>query len=280
MTETAAGARALTADDYYAELTVRNRGLIPESAQLALGKARVLIAGCGSTGGAAVEPLVRLGVQDFVLAEPGEYELNNLNRQHARLDDLGRNKADRAAGTIREVNPHARARVYGTGVQDDNVRELLDGVDVVIDGVDVTTLAGWRAKFLLHREAARRGVPVVSGYDMSGTQFVRYYDYRVDPAPLAGRVTEEHLGAERVWDLLLRIIPRELVPEDLVQDIRANGADTEYSIPQLVYTSHLFGVLAARYTVAVLAGWPVAAEVTVDVHGLVATGTAPKEEER
>lgn len=278
MTDTAAGARALTADHYYAELTVRNRGLIPEAAQLALAKARVLIAGCGSTGGAAVDPLVRLGVRDFVLAEPGAYELNNLNRQHAHLDDLGRNKAEKAAGLVRAVNPHARAEVYPTGVRADNVRQLLDGVDVVIDGVDVTTRAGWRAKFLLHQEAARRGLPVVSGYDMSGTQFVRYYDYRVDRRPLAGRVTEEQLGAERVWDLLLRIIPRELVPEDLVQDIRAHGADAEYSVPQLVYTSHLFGVLAARYTVAVLAGLPVAAEVTVDVHGLVAAALPLKEE--
>ncbi|MFJ1702308.1 ThiF family adenylyltransferase [Kitasatospora sp. NPDC088346] len=270
MTDTPTSAEALTADDFYAELTTRNRGLIPESAQLALGKARVLVAGCGSTGGAAVEPLVRLGVRDFVLAEPGEYELNNLNRQHARLSDLGRNKAEVSAELARSVNPHARVEVHTDGVQEENVTALLDGVDVVVDGVDVTTIGGWRAKFQLHAEAARRGVPVVSGYDMSGTQFIRYYDYRQDPTPLAGRVTAGQLETEEVWDLLLRIIPRELVPLDLVEDIRAHRSDPDYSVPQLVYTSHLFGVLAARYTVAVLAGVPVRAELTVDVHALVA----------
>ncbi len=264
-----------TPDGFYAELTERNRGLIPQEAQVALGKARVLIAGCGSTGGAAVEPLVRLGVRDLVLAEPGDYELNNLNRQHARLSDLGRNKAEVAAEFVRAVNPHARAVVHPTGVQEDNVGELLEGVDIVIDGVDVTTIAGWRAKFLLHVEAARRGTPVVSGYDMSGTQFVRYYDYRQDPTPLAGLVTAEQLAVEEVWDLLLRIIPRDRVPLDLIADIRARRAEPDYSIPQLVYTSHLFGLLAARWTVAVLAGLPVRTELTLDIHALVA---APEED--
>ena len=257
-------------EDFYAEFTERNRGLISEAAQTALSKARVLVAGCGSTGGAAVDPLVRLGVRDFVLAEPGEYELNNLNRQHARLSDIGRNKAEVAAEFVTGVNPYAKAEVHRTGVQPDTIDALLDGVDVVIDGVDVTTIKGWQAKYLLHAEAARRQVPVVSGYDMSGTQFIRYYDYRKPLAPLAGKVTEEQLATEQVWDLLLRIIPRERVPMDLIEDIRAHRAEgEEYSVPQLVYTSHLFGVLASRYTVAVLAGLPVQEELTVDVHQLV-----------
>ncbi|MFC7511740.1 HesA/MoeB/ThiF family protein [Streptomyces thermocarboxydus] len=70
-----------------------------------LRNATVLVAGCGSTGGAVVEPLARLGTGRFVLAEPGEYELNNLNRQSATHKDIGRNKAEVAAERIRSVNP-------------------------------------------------------------------------------------------------------------------------------------------------------------------------------
>ena len=230
----------------------------------------MLVAGCGSTGGAAVEPLARLGLGRFVLAEPGEYELNNLNRQHAGYDDIGRNKAEVAAERIRAINPTALVETYTAGVQVDNAHVLIDGCDVVVDGVDVTTPKGWQAKYALHAEAARQGRPVVSGYDMSGTQYVRFYDYRqTGLAPLAGEVTESDVAAETVWNLLLRVVRRELIPADLLADVRAHRDEPDYSLPQLVYTSLLFGVLASRYVVEVLAGRPVQDEVVLDVHRIV-----------
>jgi hypothetical protein len=259
----------MNVDEYYQALTERNRGLIPDETQRALRAATVLVAGCGSTGGAVIEPLARLGVGRFVLAEPGEYELNNLNRQSATYADIGRNKADVAAERVRAINPHAVTVVETDGVQLDTVSVLLDGVDVVVDGVDVTTAKGWSAKYALHAEAARRGCPVVSGYDMSGTQYVRYYDYRTGSVPLAGQVTEADVASETLWDLLLRVVPREIVPADLVADIRAHREEPEYSVPQLVYTSDLFGVLASRYVVEILTGNRVREEVTVDIHQLV-----------
>ncbi|MEU4093565.1 ThiF family adenylyltransferase [Streptomyces sp. NPDC026673] len=256
-------------DAFYAAFTERNRGLIPDAAQRALRTAVVLVAGCGSTGGAAVDPLTRLGVQHFVLAEPGAYELNNLNRQHAAHADIGRNKAEVAAERVRAVNPHAVAEVRPEGIRPENVAALLGGCDIVVDGVDVTTPEGWHAKYALHAEAAAQGRPVVSGYDMSGTQYIRYYDYRLGLPPLAGEVTAEQVAAESVWELLLRIVPRELVPEDLLADVRAHRDEPDYSVPQLVYTSLLFGVLTARYVVEVLAGRPVREALSLDVHQIV-----------
>jgi hypothetical protein len=269
------------ADAFYREFTERNRGLIPEAVQARLRTARVLVAGCGSTGGAAIEPLARLGVGGFVLTEPGTYELNNLNRQSATLADLDRNKADVGADRVRAINPYAQVVVDTAGVQADNAALLLDGVDAVVDGVDVTTAKGWQAKYTLHAEAARLRVPVVSGYDMSGTQHVRYYDYRVETEPLAGEVTEQDLATETLWNLLLRIIPREIVPADLIADITAHRGEAEYSVPQLVYASHLFGVIASRYVVEVLAGNPVRDTLTLDVHSLVSPvpRPTPKEQE-
>ncbi|MGA5318395.1 HesA/MoeB/ThiF family protein [Streptomyces pseudogriseolus] len=254
---------------YYRVLTERNRGLIPGEVQERLRNATVLVAGCGSTGGAVVEPLARLGTGRFVLAEPGEYELNNLNRQSATHTDIGRNKAEVAAERIRSVNPFAGIRVDTTGVRPDAPDLLLDGVDVIVDGVDVTTLGGWRAKYALHAAAARRRLPVVSGYDLSGTQHVRYYDYRAEPVPLAGVITPGDITEDALWTLLLKVIPREVVPADLIADVTAHRADPDYSVPQLVYASHQFGVLAARYVVEILAGRPVRAQLTVDVHRLV-----------
>jgi hypothetical protein len=256
-------------DEFYQAFTERNRGLISSSAQQALRESTILIAGCGSTGGAAVEPLVRLGIQRFLLAEPGEYELNNLNRQDADYADIGRNKAVVAAERISRINPHANVVVETAGVQPDNVEGLVSGCDIVVDGVDVTTPGGWQAKIALHETAAALGRPAISGYDMSGTQYIRFYDYRGQLPPLDGIVTAQDLDSETVWDLLRRIIPADVVPEDLRADVRANSGNPDYSVPQLVYTSMLFGVLTARYVVEILSGTPVRESVWVDVHGLV-----------
>ena len=46
--------------DFYSELTARNTGFISPRAQGRVREATVLVAGCGSTGGAAVEPLARV----------------------------------------------------------------------------------------------------------------------------------------------------------------------------------------------------------------------------
>lgn len=256
-------------EEFYQAFTERNRGLISTSAQQALRESTILIAGCGSTGGAAVEPLVRLGIQRFLLAEPGEYELNNLNRQDADYADIGRNKAVVAAERISRINPHAHVVVETAGVQAGNVENLVSGCDIVVDGVDVTTPGGWHAKFALHDAAAALGRPVISGYDMSGTQYIRFYDYRRRLRPLDGVVSVQDLESETVWDLLRRLIPPEVVPEDLRTDVRANSGNPDYSVPQLVYTSMLFGVLTARYVVEILSGTPVRESVWVDVHGLV-----------
>src|SRR5947209_3868414 len=81
-------------DEFYAQFVTRNRGLITEEEQERLRTANILVAGCGSVGGAAVEPLIRLGAENLILAEPGEYDLPNINRQSVRLQDIGRNKAE------------------------------------------------------------------------------------------------------------------------------------------------------------------------------------------
>lgn len=116
-----------TQPDFYADLTRRNRGFVSDRAQSELSRARLLIAGCGSTGGAAVEPLVRLGAQNFVLADNGSFELNNLNRQHAVVTDIGSNKADVAAARVTAINPYAQVEVVPEGITEDNVARLVSG---------------------------------------------------------------------------------------------------------------------------------------------------------
>jgi ThiF family len=250
----------------YAELTSRNAGFISPDSQHRLSSALVLVAGCGSTGGAAIGPLTRLGVQRFRLADNGSYELNNLNRQDAALDDVNRNKAEVGAERVRAILPGADVSVVPEGVQSASVAGLVAGVDVVIDGVDVTERSGLLAKWSLHAEAARQRVPVISGYDMAGMQYVRVYDYRRVIAPLAGVITADDLHELSTFQILARIIPRRYVPLEMILDLQASLTEPDYHVSQLVYTSLLFGAVAARLTVDLLDGRRTRTHVAIDLH--------------
>src|SRR5438067_3367544 len=126
-------------DQFYAQLIARNRGLITEAEQERLRQSTLLVAGCGSIGGAVIEPLVRMGAEHLVLVEPDGYDLHNMNRQSVRLQDLGRNKAEVFQERLRDVNPYASIRVDPHGITDENVEALVREATVILDGVDVTT---------------------------------------------------------------------------------------------------------------------------------------------
>jgi tRNA threonylcarbamoyladenosine dehydratase len=134
----AAGERAAGPEEFYASFTVRNRGLVSDGEQQMLRRAVILVAGCGSIGGAVVEPLVRLGAGHLLLAEPDGYELHNLNRQHASLADIGQNKASALSDWVAQVNPYAQVRVDTRGVTAENATALVSGAALVFAGVDVT----------------------------------------------------------------------------------------------------------------------------------------------
>ncbi len=228
-----------------------------------------MIAGCGSIGGAAAEPLARIGATRLRLADPGAYELNNLNRQNATAADLGRNKAEVAAERIRAINPYSDITVVPHGVTADTVDVLLAGADLVIDGVDVTTNSGLRAKVLLHERAAALRLPLFTGWDMAGAQYVRVYDYRRDAAPLDGRVTAADIDRLSGWQILERLVPARYVPIEMIDVTRQGLGDPNFSFPQLVHAADLFGALAAHLTRELLAGRPVKTHTAIDLHQAV-----------
>jgi hypothetical protein len=257
-------------DTFYAELTSRNGGVISDVDQQRLRRARIVVAGCGSIGGAVIEPLVRLGAEHLTLAEPDAYELNNLNRQHARLQDLGRNKAVVLQEEAQDINPYAQITVETRGVTPETVAQLVDYADVILDGVDVTASPALEQKFALHLHGKRRGVPVVSGYDMAGVQLLLVYDYRRQSVRvLDGRVGEAGLSGWDPQDFLLRIVPALYVPLEMVAPARELVSGARLHSPQIAYTAQLFGVLAARVTLDLLAGRPVRGKIGVDVHDVV-----------
>jgi molybdopterin/thiamine biosynthesis adenylyltransferase len=266
-------AAQLDAGEFYAEFTSRNRRLISDADQQRLRRSEILVAGCGSIGGAAVEPLVRLGAERFTLAEPGEYDVSNLNRQRFTLADVGRNKAAVQAERAVAINPFTRIELEEDGITDANVRLVTERAAVIIDGVDVTAVEAIQAKVALHAAAARVGVPVVCGYDVAGLQALIVYDYRRPGLrPFDGRISPVEAAGLTPVSFLARVVPKTAIPIEILGVLRELAAGSTEPFPQLVYTADLFGVLAARAVLELLAERPVRRVTVIDVHQKLRTG--------
>lgn len=259
-----------SAGEFYRALTSRNRGLLSIDDQQLLRRAVFLVAGCGSIGGAVVEPLIRLGAERLVLAEPDSYELHNLNRQHARLCDLGRNKALVLAEWAAQVNPHASVEVDTAGITAANATGHVAAAAVIFDAIDVTTAPALASKYLLHQEASMAGVPVICGYDIGGVQLIQVYDYlRPRTRVLGGRVSERDLADPMRF--LARVVPLRALPAEIFPELRRQQSGEAGFFPQLVYSALLFGALAPRLAVDLLTGRPVRRRIIVDAHHLPRT---------
>ncbi|MDX1600936.1 MAG: ThiF family adenylyltransferase [Anaerolineales bacterium] len=163
----------------------RNVGLLREDEQARLRKARAAVAGMGGMGGAHLMTLTRLGLGGFHLADYDSFELVNFNRQvGASTASVGRPKVEVMAEMARSVNPDLKLRTFSEPVGPGNLNAFLDGVDVVLDGLDFFHLDDRRRLF---NAARRRGIPVVSSgpigfsailqvWTPDSMEFDRYFD--------------------------------------------------------------------------------------------------------
>jgi tRNA threonylcarbamoyladenosine dehydratase len=253
-------------ETFYAELTARNHGLVAPEVQQALRRTRFVIAGCGSTGGAVIMPLVRTGAESLVLLDPGEYELNNLNRQDATLADVGRNKARAAQARVLAVNPNCAIEVFEEGVHTSSIGTILEPGDFVVDAVDVTDAAGINAKMALHEAALALRLTVLTAYDIAATQFIELFDYAHEHRALAGRVKAARTEPETV---LRALIPPFVLPREIFPVLLERRRNPDLGFPQLAMTSTLLGALAVGIILRRLSGKPVRRRVHVDIADLL-----------
>jgi hypothetical protein len=251
---------------FYKELTARNHGLVAPDLQSALRRTRFVVAGCGSTGGAVLMPLVRTGAECLVLLDPGQYELNNLNRQDATLEDVGRNKARASADRLLAVNPFCSIEVHEEGVEASAVSGILRDGDFVIDAIDVTSQDGIDAKLALHAAATSKRLTVMTAYDIAATQFIEIFDYRKVRELLAGRVKNPNAGPEAI---LRSLIPPLALPREIFSVLLERRRDPSLGFPQLAMTSTFLGALAVEIVLRLLAGKPVKRRIRVDLGDLV-----------
>jgi adenylyltransferase/sulfurtransferase len=144
-------------DEFYSRQTV-----LPElgrRGQDKLRRSKVAIVGLGGLGSASALYLALAGVGYLRLVDQDTVELNNLHRQVLySLDNIRYPKVEAAAQRIQEINPKLKVEPIPENVREDNVEEIVKGMDCVVDGLD-----NMRTRYLINRTCAKHQIPYVFG---------------------------------------------------------------------------------------------------------------------
>ena len=152
--------------------------------QRALGSLRVGIVGCGGTGSAVAEELVRLGVRSFALCDPDHLSASNVTRVYgSRPRDVGRPKVDVLAAHLRAIAPGADVAPMQSSIVVETTAREFANVDVVFGCTDDNA-----GRLVLSRLSTYLLVPLFDCDVLSTDR-----DGRIDG--IFGRVTVLHPGA-------------------------------------------------------------------------------------
>jgi len=118
----------------------------------------------GGVGGVHLITMTRTGVGNFHIADFDTYEPANINRQFgARVPDFGRPKMQVMKEQALSVNPYLEITEFPEGISSSNIDDFLDGVQVVIDGLD---FFAFDVRRLLFNRAREKGVYVITAGPM------------------------------------------------------------------------------------------------------------------
>jgi molybdopterin/thiamine biosynthesis adenylyltransferase len=145
---------------YVDEAFCRNLGLVDYAGQQKLHNTRVAIAGMGGVGGVHLMTLARTGIGAFNVADMDSFAVANVNRQFgATLDSFGRPKLDVMVELASSVNPCICFKTFPEGISDANLDTFLQGVDIVVDGID---FFAFEIRRRLFKRAHELGIPVIT----------------------------------------------------------------------------------------------------------------------
>ena len=120
---------------------------------------KVAVIGCGGLGGYMIEQLARIGIGAIRCVDGDSFEATNLNRQLISEEVLlGTRKAEAAARRIKAINSGVAAESVCEYLSEGNARLLIEGCDVVLDGLDNIP-----ARRILSRACSDAGVPFIYG---------------------------------------------------------------------------------------------------------------------
>jgi len=125
--------------------------------QQKLKQAKVLCIGTGGLGSPISLYLSAAGVGVIGLVDFDVVDESNLQRQivHSTAD-VGRPKVESARDKLIGINPCLDVRLHGEGIRRDNVREIIGGYDIVVDGTD-----NFPTRYLVNDACVLEGKPLI-----------------------------------------------------------------------------------------------------------------------
>ncbi|WP_309492617.1 HesA/MoeB/ThiF family protein [Candidatus Hecatella orcuttiae] len=151
--------KALTQEEietYSRQIVLKDIGY---EGQLKLRNAKVCIIGQGGLGNLASMQMASMGVGYLRIVDRDVVERSNLHRQPLyTVEDLNYPKVEAAAKRLSRLNPDTEIEALPLSVNDDTAEKLVEGVDVVVDGLDSI-----EARYAVNRACVKLGVPYVFG---------------------------------------------------------------------------------------------------------------------
>jgi molybdopterin/thiamine biosynthesis adenylyltransferase len=104
-----------------------------------------------------------MGIGHLTGVDPDVFEISNINRQMlATSRVIGKAKAKVAEEVVTDIHPYLSTNfLQKKRVDEDNVKELIQGHDIVVEAVD-----DMLSRVIIHRAARELGIPSVG---MSGS---------------------------------------------------------------------------------------------------------------
>ncbi|WP_181275244.1 ThiF family adenylyltransferase [Brevibacterium oceani] len=145
-----------------------------ETAQQALLEAHAFVIGAGGLGAPVLSYLAAVGIGTITVIDPDIVELSNLHRQVIHTEAaVGSRKIDSARERMSGINSDIEIRTLPVLLTPENVFEVLDGVDIVIDGSD-----NFATRYLANDACEILGIPLVWGTILGFDGQVAVFDAR------------------------------------------------------------------------------------------------------
>jgi molybdopterin/thiamine biosynthesis adenylyltransferase/rhodanese-related sulfurtransferase len=127
--------------------------------QIRLKNARVLVVGAGGLGSPALLYLTAAGIGTIGIIDFDSVDISNLQRQILFTEnDIGKNKAETAAGKLRQLNTSAHIRAYVLKISSANALDIIQDYDMVLDGTD-----NFETRYLLNDACVLLDKPLIYG---------------------------------------------------------------------------------------------------------------------
>jgi molybdopterin/thiamine biosynthesis adenylyltransferase/proteasome lid subunit RPN8/RPN11 len=135
----------------------RNVRALGRAIQETLRRLHIGIVGCGGTGSAVAEQLVRLGVRDLILIDPDRLSDSNVTRVYgSTVSDIGKPKVEVLKGHLSRISDDVRVEAIQSSITLESAAKRLVGCHVLFGCTDDNA-----GRLVLSRAATYLLVPVI-----------------------------------------------------------------------------------------------------------------------